>query len=45
MRASNTAQEIVMRFEADSKVSLDRIRNAWDEEMKRIEGLKSDDLG
>ena len=42
-----------MRFEADSKESLDRIQNAWDElrskalpfEMKRIEGLKSDDLG
>ena len=45
MRASNTAEEIVMRFEADSKESLDRIQNAWDEEMKRIEGLKFDDLG
>ena len=45
VRASNTAQEIVMRFEADSKESLDRIQNAWDEEMKEIEGLKSDDLG
>ena len=36
-RSSNTTPVVVLRFEGDSKASLERIRTRFTQEMRRIE--------